>query len=264
MLQDLRFALYAIKKNIQSSAELRGSFLLNIFGMAINNISFIILWIFFVKSVGIIGNWTAADIVGLQGFVAISFGMIFSLGAGIRKLPDYVSSGAFERFMLSPKNLFIRIATSYLNPSGVGDLIFGLTCLIIYGFLIHISAYQFLFIIIMVVFSVIINFASATVIYSTSFFFIDSHAVTTSLFELFMTPSLFHGGAFQGMMRFIFIFVIPSLLVGTLPVETVKNISLTQLVLVGTLAVIWGMISIKIFNIAIKKYEGSNFMTFGS
>src|SRR3989338_6542662 len=104
MMKELKFALYAIKKNIQNSAELRTSFLMNIVGMSINNTAFIILWGFFVKSVGVIGGWTVADIIGLQGFVALCFGIVFSAGAGIRKLADYTASGAFDRFMLSPKN----------------------------------------------------------------------------------------------------------------------------------------------------------------
>ena len=86
----------------------------------------------------------------------------------------------------------------------------------------------------------------------------------SSLFELFFTPSLFHGGAFQGAMRFIFTFVIPSLLVGSLPVEIVRDISINKLLLVAVLGLFWFVISIKIFNKAIKKYESSNFMTFGN
>ena len=92
----------------------------------------------------------------------------------------------------------------------------------------------------------------------------DASSVTGSLFELFLTPSLFHGGAFQGITRFIFTFIIPSLLIGTLPVEIVRNISLGKLLLVGVLALFWFIISISIFNQAIKKYESSNFMTFGN
>src|SRR3990167_859684 len=135
MIKELSFALYAIKKNIQSSAELRTSFLMNIVGMTINNTAFIILWGFFVKSVGVIGGWTVADIIGLQGFVAICFGIVFSAGAGIRKLADYTASGAFDRFMLSPKNLLVRIATSSFGVSALGDIVFGIVCLGIYAFL---------------------------------------------------------------------------------------------------------------------------------
>jgi hypothetical protein len=44
-MKELHFALYAIKKNIQNSAELRTSFLTTIIGMAINNSAFLFLWI---------------------------------------------------------------------------------------------------------------------------------------------------------------------------------------------------------------------------
>ena len=264
MMKELRFALYAIKKNIQSSAELRTSFVMNIFGMAINNTAFIILWGFFVKSVGVIGGWTVADIIGLQGFVALCFGIVFSAGAGIRKLADYTASGAFDRFMLSPKNLLVRIATSSFGVSALGDIVFGIVCLGIYAFLIHASIYQILLIALLVLISTIVFLAAAIAIYSTSFFFTDASSVTGSLFELFLTPSLFHGGAFQGVMRFIFTFIIPSLLIGALPVEAVRDISLPKLALVGVLSLLWLLISTKIFNRAIRKYESSNFMTFGN
>jgi len=48
MNKEIKFALYAIKKNIQNSVELRGSFFMNVFGMAVNNLAFIFLWVYFV------------------------------------------------------------------------------------------------------------------------------------------------------------------------------------------------------------------------
>ena len=264
MLKEIRFAFYAIKKNIQSSAELRTSFLMNIVGMIINNSAFIILWVFFVKSVGVIGGWTAADIIGLQGFASICYGLVFSIGMGIRKLPDYVASGSFDRFMLSPKNILLRVSTSAFNASGVGDIVFGIICLITYGFLIQVNFYQILFILLLIILTTITFLSIVVVIFSVSFFFIDSDGVVNGLFELFMTPSLFHGGAFQGGMRFVFTFIVPSLLIGTLPVEAVKDISFGKLGLIAVLTFVWFIFSIKIFEKAIKKYESSNFMTFGN
>jgi len=263
-MNDLRFALYAIKKNIQSSAELRTSFWLTVFGMAINNTSFIILWGFFVTSVGAIGGWTVLDIIGLQGFVATCFGIVFSAGGGIRKLADHTASGAFDRFLLSPKNLLVRVATSSFNVSAVGDIAFGIICLGTYAFLIHASFYQVLLIAYLIVASSIVFLSAAITIYSMSFFFMDANSVTSSLFELFLTPALFHGGAFQGVMRFVFTFIVPSLLIGALPVETVRDLSTQKLLLISILAIFWFFISILIFQRAIRKYESSNFMTFGN
>lgn len=263
MLNEIKFAFFAIKKNIQGSAELRASFIMNVVGMAINNAAFILLWVFFVQSVGVIGGWKSADIVGLQGFVALSYGIVLSIAYGLRNLPDYVASGAFDRYMLSPKNLLLRVATSSFNASTVGDVAFGIICLIVYSILIHANLAQILMMIAMILLATIVFLAMTITIFSAGFFFIDAHTAVSGLFELFLTPSLFHGGAFQGAMRFVFTFLIPSLLIGTLPVEAVKNVSLTKLALTGILALIWFVISICFFYSAVKKYESSNFMTFG-
>ena len=264
MMKELKFSLYAIKKNIQNSAELRTSFLMNVVGMAINNISFIILWGFFVKSVGIIGGWTVADIVGLQGFVALCFGIVFSVGDGIRRIADYAASGSFDRFMLSPKNLLIRIATASFGVSALGDMVFGIVCLVIYAFLLHASIFQILLMILLVFIAVIVFFSAAVVIFSTTFYFTDASGTVGGFFELFLSPALFHGGAFQGAMRFIFTFLVPSLLIGTLPVEIVRDLSLRKLLMISILAIIWFILSIKIFYRAVRKYESTNFMTFGN
>lgn len=201
MMKEIYFALYAIKKNVQSSAELRTSFLMNIVGMGINNTAFIILWGFFVSSVGIIGGWTVADIIGLQGFTALCYGIVFSAAAGIRKLADYTASGAFDRFMLSPKNLLVRVATASFSVSALGDIVFGVVCLGIFVFLIHATIYQILLIILLAIISTIVFLSAAIAIYSTSFFFEDASSVTGSLFELFFTPSLFHGWLSKGELR---------------------------------------------------------------
>ncbi|MFA6006776.1 MAG: ABC-2 family transporter protein [Candidatus Paceibacterota bacterium] len=262
-MNELKFALYAIKKNIQSSAELRTSFLMNVIGMALNNIAFIILWVFFVKSVGIIGGWTASDIIGMQGFLAISYGIVFSACGGLRKLADYVSSGSFDRFMLSPKNLLLRIATSAFGASALGDLTFGIVGLIAYAFLIHASVFQILLAIPLIIISTLVFFSAVVTVYSFSFFFVDANTVTTGLFELFMTPTLFHGGAFQGGMRFVYTFIIPSLLVGALPIEAIRNFTPDKIILLFTLSIFWFFLSINIFKYGVRKYESANFMTFG-
>jgi ABC-2 type transport system permease protein len=263
MSKELRFALYAIKKNMQSSAELRTSFVMNIIGMCINNTAFIVIWMFFVKSVGIINGWTAFDIIGLQGFVALCFGIVFSFGNGIRKLPEYTSSGSFDRFVLSPKNLLLRVAVSSLGVSSLGDIVFGLVCIVLYGILTHVVFVQWLLLAASIIITTVVFFSFAVITYSASFFFDDPASTTYALFDLFVTPSMFHGGAVQGIMRFFFTFAVPSLLIGTLPIEIVKNVSFPELALISILAVIWFFIAVTFFNWVIRKYESSNFMTFG-
>lgn len=263
MNKELKFVFYSIKKNIQNSAELRTSFLMNIFGMMLNNVSLIIIWVFFVKSVGNIGGWTAYDIIALQGFVALSFGISHSMFSGIEQLADYVAAGSFDKFMLTPKNLLLRVSTSAFGVSAVGDIFFGIICLTIYGVLIHASILQILFILLLVLITAIMFFSMSVFISSLSFYFTDSSPVVRGTFDLFLTPSIFHGGSFQGVTRAIFTFVIPSLLIGALPVEAVKDTSFSKLAIILGITLIWFFISIKFFKKSVRRYESANFMTFG-
>lgn len=253
-----------MKKNIQNSAELRTSFLMSIIGMAINNTAFVLLWMFFAQSVGIVGGWTAGDIIGLQGFVAISFGLAFAFLGGIFNMDEIVANGAFDRYLLAPKNLILRVATSSLRISALGDIVFGVVCLVIYIILVQASIWQILLMLYLCLISGIVFFAGMTVIYSMSFLFTDATSVTRGFFEMFLTPALFHGGAFQGLLRFFFIFVIPSLVVGALPVEMIKHFSLSNLILVTVLAAVWTFLAVKVFYFGVRHYESSNLMTFGS
>lgn len=262
-MKELTFALCAIKKNIENSAELRTSFVANVIGMMINNVAFVILWGSFVLSVGIIHGWTVTDVIGLQGFMACSFGMAFSAANGLRKIPEYVTNGVFDQCLLSPKHLLIRAATMSFGTSAIGDLFFGVTCLFLYGILSHLTLPQVLLGFFFVLISALMFLAAIIVVISTSFFFMDATIVTTGLFELFLTPSLFHGGIFQGTTRFIFTFLIPSLVVAALPVEIIKHPSLEKIILVTCVAIAWFLLSLKIFYAGVKRYESSNLMTFG-
>jgi len=264
MPKELRFALYAIKKNIQSSAELRASFWLTVFGMAINNISFILIWIFFIRLVGNVGGWTVADIIGLNGFIGFGYGIGVSAGYGLRTLPEIVASGSFDRFLLSPKNLIVRTATSAFNASAVGDLLFGLLCLAIYCSLIGANLGQIFMILALVVITIVVFLALTIAIYSTGFLFTDASNISNGIFETFFTPSLFNGGIFQGTVRFIYTYLIPTLLIGALPVEAVKYASWPTVGLIAALAVVWFGIALLVFRTAVRRYESANFMTFGN
>ena len=99
---------------------------------------------------------------------------------------------------------------------------------------------------------------------SVSFYLMDGENISQGLYGMFLSASLYHGGAFTGILKGIFIFVIPSLLLGAIPVEIVKKISLIKILLIILLTAIWFIISVLFFNKSLKKYESNNFFGFGN
>ncbi|AHF94578.1 hypothetical protein OPIT5_21275 [Opitutaceae bacterium TAV5] len=232
--------------------------------MMLNNCSLLILWVFFLRTVNDIGGWKQLDVIALIGFVTLAFGFIFSFFNGLSKITSSVVGGGFDRFLLSPKTLLLRVATSSFGISAVGDIIYGFISLIIYSATMHLSFEAMVMVFAGVFIACVTFFAVLLLTQAVSFWIMDSIALSQSLFEVFLTPSLFVGGAFHGINRMIFTFIIPSLIVGTLPVEAVKHLDWSQMGLISIIALLFLALSIVLFHKGVQKYESSNLNTFGS
>lgn len=260
----MKLAFLNIKKNIKNEKELKSSFIISVIGMMLNNSAFLIIWYYFGSSLGNINGWNAMDIFGLYAFSISSYGIINSLCAGIFKLPDYISSGTFDKFLLTPKNLLTKISTSAISTSAIGDLFFGIICFIVYIISSKLSFIQILLSIVLIVVASIIFYSFSLICMSVSFYLMDGHNISNGLYGLFISNSMYHGGAFTGLLRFFFIFFIPSLLLGAIPVEIVKNFNIYNLLLIIFLAVFWLSLSILFFYKSLRKYESNNIFGFGS
>lgn len=261
--KEIIFTIFAIKKNFESSMELRGSFLLNLFGMMINNSAFIIIWMTFGALSKGMGGWQPIDVLGMLGFGTIGYGLCFAFFGGISDLPEIVSGGSFDKYLLSPKNIILRLSVSTIRPSAIGDLLFGVVTLVFWFIFTGVTFEKVIFAILFSIISSLIYFFFSVFVNSFAFWFYDSRSVVQGFFEFLITPSIFYGGAFQGIMRFFFIFIIPALLLGTVPIEAIKELNYWKLVLSIVLTVLWGIVSILFFNKSVKRYESTSFINFG-
>ncbi len=264
MWNEIKFMFYSIQLNLKNSAELRTSFLTSVVGMAINDIAFIVIWGTFANVVGAIGGWNFWDIVAMQGILSFNVGFVTSVFRGVDSLWMYVGNGSFDRILLSPKNILARTAVSALGVSAIGDILFGIICLAVYTHVVHLSALACLYLFLTLVISTVMMFSALLLIQTFSFYVADTRTATRGLWEFFWTPANFHGGAFQGWMRLFFTFVIPSMLMGSIPVEIVKNISLQQLGVLTLLVFLWSVLSVLCFYRGVRYYESANLTTFGS
>ena len=99
---------------------------------------------------------------------------------------------------------------------------------------------------------------------SISFYLMDGHNVSQGIYNIFLSNSLYHGGAFTGVLRFIFIYMVPALLIGAVPVEIIKNFSVTNLITLILVTIVWFIFSIMFFYKSLRRYESNNMFGFGS
>ena len=264
MKKEIYFAFYNIKQNLKSAAELRASFWTSLIGMTINNSAFLLIWMSFGKIAGDMGGWNYIDYLFAQGIVTIAFGVCYGFFAGIRYLPEVVKFGELDKFLLSPKNILLRISVSKFEASAMGDLLFGIICILLWVFLTnHFSFFILLNIIFFTISASCIFFFFGVVANSLAFYFADSRTIVQGVLEMLLTPAIFYGGAFQGVLRNIFIFFIPAMLLGNLPLEIIKNPSLIMYLIVSLITLFWIFLALLVFKFSLRKYESSNFINFG-
>ena len=261
---NIKLALLNIRKNFKNEKELKSSFIISVVGMAINNIAFLILWYYFGKTIGELNGWKPMDIFGLYGYGTTAYGIVVSLFSGMFDIPNYISSGNFDKYLLTPKNILLKVSTSKISTSAFGDLLFGVVCFLVFAICNKLTIIQLLLSILLIIVATIIFYSFSLICMCLSFYLMDGHNVSQGLYGMFLSNSLYHGGAFTGVLRFIFIFVMPSLLLGAVPVEIVKTLSIPSLIMILALAVFWFVISIMFFYKSLKKYESNNLFGFGS
>ena len=261
---NIKLALLNIRKNFKNEKELKSSFIISVVGMAINNIAFLILWYYFGKTIGELNGWKPMDIFGLYGYGTTAYGIVVSLFSGMFDIPNYISSGNFDKYLLTPKNILLKVSTSKISTSAFGDLLFGVICFLVFAVCNKLTIIQLLLSILLIIITSIIFYSFSLICMSVSFYLMDGHNVSQGLYGMFLSNSLYHGGAFTGVLRFIFIFVMPSLLLGAVPVEIVKNLSIPNLIMLLSLTVFWFVFSIMFFYKSLKKYESNNLFGFGS
>ena len=263
-MKSLKLALLNIRKNIKNEKELKSAFIISIVGMMLNNAAFILLWYYFGKIVGELNGWKAEDIFGLYAVNTVSYGIVSAFFNGIFYIPIYISTASLDRYLLTPKNILMKISTSKVSTSAFGDLLYGIVCFIIFILLRHLSIGQILFSMLMMLLSTILFYSFSVICMTLSFYMMDGNNVSQGFYSLFLSNSLYHGGAFTGILRFVFIFIIPSLLLGAIPVELVNSFSLTKLLLMIGLTILWLIVSILFFRKSLKRYESNNLFGFGS
>ena len=255
---EMRIAYYLIKSNVLNEMELRSAFIIQTIGMFLNDFAFVIVWIFFFRTFGSINRWSVNETIALQGFVAFVFGLCFAFGSGVRYLPKRINNGSFDNFLTSPRTIYMRILASNSDTSAFGDILHGVVMLSVYVYLAHLSLLQVATLVTLIIPAVLILINFSLVSSLVGFLLPDAEAIARSIFELLLAPGMYPTTLYQGTIRFLFLFGIPALAIGGLPVEIVRDMSLPWYLIIWLLAILWTLIAVFLLNTLVKRYESGN------
>lgn len=253
---NIKVMFISVKYNLMKAMENNVAFMTSVIMMIFNNASFIIQWltIFAVKES--LGTYTLNDVMLFWAISSGAFGLCHILFYGINKMPEYIETGKLDAYLVMPKNTLCSIATSALEPSAFGDLIYGYLALIIFNF----SIKNILLYTVLIVFGALIYAAFIAILNTLTFYIYRSSILTDALADVFLNGSLYPDVIFSRFVKIVFMTIIPAGFASWIPVHLIMEFSLVKFfILIGFTAFIVSL-AFYFFNRGLKSYSSSNLM----
>lgn len=251
-----KITLLSIKYAIMREMLNKTTFITNVVFMILNNSSFLIQWIVLFSLKKSIGGYTLKQVLLLWGIAASVYGVAHFLFKKAFYLSETINNGKLDTFIVQPKNILLSAITTDVEPSAIGDIIYGYILLIIYG----INIYNFLLFTLFSICGGLIITSISIILNSLSFWIQKSDIIAETGTNLMTTFSTYPDGIFKGITKILLYTIIPVGISVYIPIKVISkfNIYLTLLVIVVT--ALFVLLAFKVFYAGLKKYSSSNLM----
>lgn len=238
--------------------EYRTSFLIQVFGMILNNCAFIIFWLMLFQRVGgDINGYGFSEVMFLWALATTGFSISEIFMGNSRSISSIIYKGELDVYLLQPRSVLPNLVCSRMNISGWGDLIYGIALYVITqpmdpGRIV-------LFLLFSVLMSVV--FVAVRVIYhSLTFYLGNAEQFAGTVSELVIMFTIYPGSIFSGPSTWILHTVIPSALVAWIPAQLFVQfdpVKLLYLLLADSAVIALALI---LFREGLKRYSSGNRM----
>ena len=243
---------YALMKEMLNKV----TFLTNIFFMILNNASFIIQWIVLYSLKDNVGGYTFKQVLLLWGIAASTYGVSRFFFKRAFSLSDTINKGKLDVYLVQPKNVLISAITTDVEPSAIGDLLYGYIMLFIYGFTIP----RFLLFTLFTITGGLIITGVAIILGSLSFWFGKKDVIADVGNSLIINFATYPDGIFKGIVKLLLFTLIPVGIVNYIPVIVLTRFSLELMLIVLLVTIFIIVLAFLVFYKGLKRYASSNLM----
>lgn len=253
--KSIKLVFYYFKFNLSSVMEYRISFLIQCFGMMLNNTAFIFFWWILFNNVNKIGGYGFKDVMMLWSLSSTSFGICFVLFGNVNQITRMILNGELDTYLLQPKDPLINILSSKTTVSAWGDTLYGIILFFIMkGF--DFKAFS-LFLLFCITGALIFSSVLVT-IHALSFYTGNTEGLAQLTTEFLISFSIYPEGIFKGGIKYILYTIIPSAFIVYLPASIINKFYFVSIMEVLAVALVWIIIAYTMFYKGLKKYESGN------
>lgn len=259
ILHDVRVYKVSLWIQFKAAAALRGAFIAQILGMILNNVAVVTAWFFFFERFGVINGWGIAQFAAMQGVGMVVFGAIILISTGILDLPRHVDTGSLDGFLTKPSSVLGQIGSSNIDITTIGDIILGTGIVAWYLLYSDFTALAFLLFMVAIATAFVVFWCFAILLPQIMAFYIfDAERLSRYMGTIFLDGMNYPGGLFTGPLRVVLLTVMPSLMIGVVPVDALRSLHWGWVGLGVLVAAFWWCFTMWLFKHALKRYESAN------
>ncbi|MFW5716451.1 MAG: ABC transporter permease [Spirochaetota bacterium] len=249
-------ATHYFRFNLSANMAYSASFLIQVFGMALNNCAFIVFWHFLFQRIGgDIAGYGFTDVMFLWALAATGFGMSVVVFGNAHHISRIIYSGELDVYLLQPKPVLPNVLLSRMVISGWGDILYGV---LLFGITQQITVTGCLLFLFFSVLMALVVTATRVLYHCLTFLFGNAESFAQLAGELVISFMLYPGSIFRGPTSWILHSLIPAALVAYIPARIFADFRWdTLLIVIGADAVLVALAFLA-FRLGLRKYESGN------
>jgi len=252
----LKITFLSVKYALIREMLNKTTFITNILFMILNNASFIIQMLVLYSLKDNVGGYTFKQMLLLWGLAAATYGFSRFFFKKAFVLSETINDGKLDSYLVQPKNVLLQAITTDVDPSAIGDLLYGYIMLFVYGFTIS----RFILFTIFVISGGIILTSISIILSSLSFWFSKSDIIADTGNSLMVNFATYPDGIFKGVAKILLFTLIPVGIVNYIPIQILSNFNIYLFLIVILVTIILTIMAFLIFYKGLKRYSSSNLM----
>ena len=253
----IKISFLSIKYALIREMLNKTTFISNIIFMILNNASFLIQWVILFALKDNIGGYSFKQVLLLWGIAASTYGISRFFFKKAFYLSETINNGKLDSFLVQPKNVLLSCITTDVEPSALGDIIYGYIMLILYG----ITFTNFILFTIFIICGGIILTSISVIFSSLSFWFNKTDIVVDTYNSLMVNFATYPDGIFKKSVKIMFYTLIPIGIVNHIPIKVLTEFNFVLFILVIIITILFILFAFLIFNNGLKRYSSSNLMS---
>ncbi len=257
-MKTVRLVLSYLRHNLMSAMAYRGAFLLQVFGMMLNNTMLLFFWWILFTRLPTLHGWNLTQVLILYAIVAFGFGLANVVCGNAFLVARIIVRGDLDYYLALPADPLLHLLVSHMSVSAWGDMAFGLIVFLGAAPNRWIGLPLFLLLgllsgLILIAFSVLVG--------SLAFWVGNADNLAAQAVNAIITFGLYPVEIFPGTVQLLLYTLIPAAFIGSMPAGLLSEFSWGRLGLL--LAVTAGMILLAraVFTWGLRRYESGNLVT---